>query len=152
MDKLRSTLGDPLERVRWRSKQNLDFAFLMSYCQPKGTFYVQLEDDILAKPYYISEMKKFALDKTANKEPWFVLDFCQLGFIGTRPINLKNISFSILLYSIFILFTGKMFKSAELPWLIQFFQMFYNDKPVDWLLDDLIYTKICNWEKNKVER
>ncbi|XP_065171770.1 alpha-1,3-mannosyl-glycoprotein 4-beta-N-acetylglucosaminyltransferase B-like [Atheta coriaria] len=125
MDKLRSTLGDPLERVRWRSKQNLDFAFLMSYCQPKGTFYVQLEDDILAKPYYISEMKKFALDKTANKEPWFVLDFCQLGFIG------------------------KMFKSAELPWLIQFFQMFYNDKPVDWLLDDLIYTKICNWEKNK---
>lgn len=45
---------------------------------------------------------------------------------------------------------GKMFKSAELPWLIQFFQMFYNDKPVDWLLDHLIYTKICNWEKNNV--
>lgn len=43
-----------------------------------------------------------------------------------------------------------MFKSAELPWLIQFFQMFYNDKPVDWLLDHLIYTKICNWEKNSV--
>ncbi|XP_017774951.1 PREDICTED: alpha-1,3-mannosyl-glycoprotein 4-beta-N-acetylglucosaminyltransferase B [Nicrophorus vespilloides] len=125
LDKLRKTLGDSHERVKWRSKQNLDFAFLMSYCQPKGTFYVQLEDDILAKPYYISEMKKFALEKTANKEPWFVLDFCQLGFIG------------------------KMFKSAELPWLIQFFQMFYNDKPVDWLLDDLIYTKICNTEKNK---
>lgn len=124
MDKLRITLGDSRERVRWRSKQNLDFAFLMSYSQPKGTFYAQLEDDILAKPYYITEMKKFAIEKTARKEPWFVLDFCQLGFIG------------------------KMFKSAELPWLIQFFQMFYNDKPVDWLLDHLISTKICNWEKN----
>lgn len=69
-------------------------------------------------------MKKFAIEKTARKEPWFVLDFCQLGFIG------------------------KMFKSAELPWLVQFFQMFYNDKPVDWLLDHLISTKTCNWEKN----
>ncbi|KAJ8922428.1 hypothetical protein NQ315_004374 [Exocentrus adspersus] len=124
LDKLRITLGDSPERVRWRSKQNLDFAFLMSYSQPKGTFYVQLEDDILAKPSYVAEMKKFAIEKIARKEPWFVLDFCQLGFIG------------------------KMFKSAELPWLIQFFQMFYNDKPVDWLLDHLIYTKICNWEKN----
>ncbi|XP_018572245.1 alpha-1,3-mannosyl-glycoprotein 4-beta-N-acetylglucosaminyltransferase B [Anoplophora glabripennis] len=123
-DKLRITLGDSPERVRWRSKQNLDFAFLMSYSQPKGTFYVQLEDDILARPSYVTEMKKFAIEKIARKEPWFVLDFCQLGFIG------------------------KMFKSAELPWLIQFFQMFYNDKPVDWLLDHLIYTKICNWEKN----
>ncbi|XP_055325807.1 alpha-1,3-mannosyl-glycoprotein 4-beta-N-acetylglucosaminyltransferase B-like [Sitodiplosis mosellana] len=70
-------------------------------------------------------MKNFALDKTVRKEPWFVLDFCQLGFIG------------------------KMFKSAELPWLITFFQMFYNDKPVDWLLEHLIYTKVCNWEKDQ---
>ncbi|XP_060521150.1 alpha-1,3-mannosyl-glycoprotein 4-beta-N-acetylglucosaminyltransferase B isoform X2 [Cylas formicarius] len=124
LDKLRITLGDPPERVRWRSKQNLDYAFLMAYSQPKGTFYVQLEDDILAKESYVSEMKKFAFDRTSRKENWFVLDFCQLGFIG------------------------KMFKSAELPWLIQFFQMFYNDKPVDWLLDNLIYTKLCNWEKN----
>lgn len=43
-----------------------------------------------------------------------------------------------------------MFKSAELPWLITFFQMFYNDKPVDWLLDHLLYTKVCNYEKNNV--
>ncbi|CAH1992959.1 unnamed protein product [Acanthoscelides obtectus] len=96
----------------------------MSYSQPKGTFYVQLEDDILAKPSYVTEMKKFAIEKIARKEPWFVLDFCQLGFIG------------------------KMFKSAELPYLVQFFQMFYNDKPVDWLLDHLISTKSCNWDKN----
>ncbi|XP_056637146.1 alpha-1,3-mannosyl-glycoprotein 4-beta-N-acetylglucosaminyltransferase B [Diorhabda sublineata] len=123
-DKLRITLGDSPERVKWRSKQNLDYAFLMAYCQTKGTFYVQLEDDILAKPSYMTIMKKFAIEKTANKQPWIVLDFCQLGFIG------------------------KLFKTAELPWLIQFFHMFFNDKPVDWLLDYLITTKICNWEKN----
>jgi hypothetical protein len=51
-----------------------------------------------------------------------------------------------------IIHIGKMFKSAELPWLITFFQMFYNDKPVDWLLEHLIYTKVCNWEKDMVRK
>ncbi|KAJ8877753.1 hypothetical protein PR048_022208 [Dryococelus australis] len=124
MDKLQQTLGDPPERVRWRTKQNLDFAFLMMYAQPKGTFYVQLEDDILAKKNFISTMKNYALMKTAEKSPWFVLEFCQLGFIG------------------------KMFKCAQLPWLIHFILMFYNDKPVDWLLDHLIFTKSCRLDKD----
>lgn len=81
-EKLRLTLSDPLERVRWRSKQCLDFAFLMMYSYPKGIFYVQLEDDILAKPNFLSTMKDVALKRTANNQEWFVLDFCQLGFIG----------------------------------------------------------------------
>jgi len=82
MENLRSTLGDSPERVRWRSKQNLDFAFLMMYSQPKATFYVQLEDDILAKKNFISTMKNYALQRISEKSPWFVLEFCQLGFIG----------------------------------------------------------------------
>lgn len=82
MDQLKQTLNDPPERVRWRSKQNLDFAFLMAYAQPKGTFYVQLEDDILTKRGFITIMKRFAYEKTLLKDSWFVLDFCQLGFIG----------------------------------------------------------------------
>lgn len=120
LSKLRDTLGDDHQRVVWRSKQNLDFAFLMSYAQTKGTFYVQLEDDILAKKNFITTMKSFALQKIGTKENWLVLDFCQLGFIG------------------------KLFKCVELPWLIQFFLMFHNDKPVDWLLDHLISTKVCS--------
>ncbi|XP_050471554.1 alpha-1,3-mannosyl-glycoprotein 4-beta-N-acetylglucosaminyltransferase B isoform X1 [Bombus huntii] len=124
LSKLHDTLGDDHQRVVWRSKQNLDFAFLMSYAQTKGTFYVQLEDDILAKKNFITTMKSFALQKIATKENWFVLDFCQLGFIG------------------------KLFKCAELPWLIQFFLMFHNDKPVDWLLDHLVSTKVCSLDKD----
>lgn len=38
----------------------------------------------------------------------------------------------------------------ELPWLIQFFLMFHNDKPVDWLLDHLISTKVCSLDKDNV--
>lgn len=31
------TLGDDLKRVHWRTKQNLDFAYLMLYARDKGT-------------------------------------------------------------------------------------------------------------------
>ncbi|XP_075163915.1 alpha-1,3-mannosyl-glycoprotein 4-beta-N-acetylglucosaminyltransferase a [Haematobia irritans] len=128
-DRLRITLNDSLERVKWRSKQNLDFAYLMAYAQTKGTFYVQLEDDILAKRHFITTMKKFAITKSAltkpDQPPWFLLDFCQLGFIG------------------------KMFKSAELPYLITYFQMFYNDKPVDWLLAYFMESKVCRNDQDQ---
>ncbi|XP_040564592.1 alpha-1,3-mannosyl-glycoprotein 4-beta-N-acetylglucosaminyltransferase B isoform X2 [Lepeophtheirus salmonis] len=124
MNSLRQTMGDDPERVQWRTKQNLDYAFLMMYAQWRGDFYVQLEDDILTKPGFLTAMKDFALDKTAAKEPWFVIDFCQLGFIG------------------------KMFKSSQLHILIQFFLMFYNDKPVDWLLENVIQTKVCKLDQD----
>ena len=82
MTTLRQTLGDPIERVRWRSKQNLDFAYLMMYSQPKATYYVQLEDDILTKPSYLTKMKRFAVKASLQKKEWLILDFCVLGFIG----------------------------------------------------------------------
>ena len=56
--------------------------------------------------------------------PRFVIDYCQLGFIG------------------------KLFKSTDLPTLIQFFLMFYNDKPVDWLLENVIQTMVCKLDQD----
>lgn len=40
----------------------------------------QLEDDIVAKPNYLSTMKNFALQQPS--EEWMILEFSQLGFIG----------------------------------------------------------------------
>lgn len=78
MSEITATLGDSVERTKWRTKQNLDFAYLMMYCQSKGTFYVQLEDDIVAKPHYTTKMINYALKQSHSKD-WFLLDFCQLG-------------------------------------------------------------------------
>ena len=75
---LPATLGDTVDRTRWRTKQNLDFAYLMMYCQPRGTYYVQLEDDVLSKPGFVSQMINFALKQSLTKD-WLLLDFCQLG-------------------------------------------------------------------------
>ncbi|NXC08041.1 MGT4B acetylglucosaminyltransferase, partial [Orthonyx spaldingii] len=121
LSNLKKTLGDSEERVRWRTKQNLDYSFLMLYAQPKGTFYLQLEDDIIAKPDYIESIKSFAAQQSQD---WMVLEFSQLGFIG------------------------KLFKSKDLPLIVDFFLMFYEDKPIDWLIDHLLWVKVCNPEKD----
>ncbi|XP_074865394.1 alpha-1,3-mannosyl-glycoprotein 4-beta-N-acetylglucosaminyltransferase B isoform X3 [Carettochelys insculpta] len=106
----------------WRTKQNLDYCFLMMYAQSKGVYYVQLEDDIVAKPNYLSTMKNFALQQPS--EEWMILEFSQLGFIG------------------------KMFKSLDLSLIVEFILMFYKDKPIDWLLDHILWVKVCNPEKD----
>ncbi|XP_074849381.1 alpha-1,3-mannosyl-glycoprotein 4-beta-N-acetylglucosaminyltransferase-like protein MGAT4D isoform X1 [Carettochelys insculpta] len=122
LSNLKEAFGDSKERVRWRTKQNLDYSFLMLYAQPKGTFYLQLEDDIVAKPQYIQKIKNFAL--TQPSDEWIILEFSQLGFIG------------------------KLFKTKDLPLIVEFFLMFYKDKPIDWLLDHLLWVKVCNPEKD----
>ncbi|KAM6999659.1 alpha-1,3-mannosyl-glycoprotein 4-beta-N-acetylglucosaminyltransferase B [Tautogolabrus adspersus] len=119
---LKETFGDSKDRVKWRTKQNLDFSFLMLYAQGKGTYYVQLEDDIVAKADYLRNMKTYA-NQEASKE-WLYLEFSQLGFIG------------------------KMFRTRDLPMISEFFLMFHRDKPIDWLLDHILWVKVCNPEKD----
>ncbi|KAI3356375.1 hypothetical protein L3Q82_017601 [Scortum barcoo] len=106
----------------WRTKQNLDYSFLMMYAVSKGVYYVQLEDDIVAKPNYFATMKNFALQ--LSSEDWMILEFSQLGFIG------------------------KMFQAPDLNLIVEFIFMFYKEKPIDWLLDHILWVKVCNPEKD----
>ncbi|XP_072118866.1 alpha-1,3-mannosyl-glycoprotein 4-beta-N-acetylglucosaminyltransferase A [Mobula birostris] len=119
---LKETFGDSKERVRWRTKQNLDYCFLMMYAQNKGIYYVQLEDDIVAKDHYFSTMKNFALQ--LSSEDWMILEFSQLGFIG------------------------KMFQAPDLNLIVEFILMFHKEKPIDWLLDHILWVKVCNPERD----
>ncbi|XP_053779717.1 alpha-1,3-mannosyl-glycoprotein 4-beta-N-acetylglucosaminyltransferase A isoform X2 [Desmodus rotundus] len=119
---LKETFGDSKERVRWRTKQNLDYCFLMMYAQEKGIYYIQLEDDIIAKQNYFNTIKNFALQ--LSSEEWMILEFSQLGFIG------------------------KMFQAPDLTLIVEFIFMFYKEKPIDWLLDHILWVKVCNPEKD----
>ncbi|XP_072440213.1 alpha-1,3-mannosyl-glycoprotein 4-beta-N-acetylglucosaminyltransferase B-like isoform X2 [Chiloscyllium punctatum] len=122
LSNLKETFGDTQQRVRWRTKQNLDYSFLMMYAQAKGVFYLQLEDDIIATPNYLQTMMNFAEQQPSDD--WLTLEFSQLGFIG------------------------KLFKSPDLTLVIEFIIMFYKDKPIDWLLDHILWVKVCNPEKD----
>lgn len=123
LDAVPLTFGDSRERVRWRTKQNLDFCFLMMYCQRKARFYIQLEDDIVATPEFAATIRTFALQQETNE--WLILEFSTLGFIG------------------------KLFRTSDLSLVVEFFLMFHKDKPVDWLLDHILWVKVCNPEKDQ---
>uniref|UniRef100_A0A0N5AIV6 Alpha-1,3-mannosyl-glycoprotein 4-beta-N-acetylglucosaminyltransferase A n=1 Tax=Syphacia muris TaxID=451379 RepID=A0A0N5AIV6_9BILA len=111
------TLGDSPERMYWRTKQNLDYLYLMLFCEPLGKYYLQLEDDIITKDGFITEiMHKAELFKS---HPWFLIEFSSLGFIG------------------------KLFRHADLKYLAQFIALLYRYKPVDWILDTVFYDRYC---------
>lgn len=41
-----------------------------------------------------------------------------------------------------------MFKSLDLSLIVESILVFYRDKPIDWLLDHILWVKVCNPEKN----
>uniref|UniRef100_A0A5S6QPP0 Uncharacterized protein n=1 Tax=Trichuris muris TaxID=70415 RepID=A0A5S6QPP0_TRIMR len=125
IDTMDGTFGDPPERTRWRTKQNLDYMYLMSYCRSHGLYYMQLEDDLVTKLNFLSNIK-FFIDKH-SVDRWFMLEFSTLGFIA------------------------KLFRCRSLPQLIQFIAMFYRDKPVDWLLSRLLQVRYCGLDKKPKE-
>lgn len=51
-DNVEQTLGDPANRVKWRSKEVVDAALLMFLCRHKAEYYVMVEDDIIAAKGY----------------------------------------------------------------------------------------------------
>ncbi|KAL3982610.1 N-Acetylglucosaminyltransferase-IV (GnT-IV) conserved region family protein [Acanthocheilonema viteae] len=116
------TFNDSAERMYWRTKQNLDYMYLMLYSQQRGKYYLQLEDDVLAKAGFVSRIKEF-IDRRITDD-WLMLEFSSLGFIG------------------------KLFRASDLTLLLQFIAMFHREKPVDWLLDLLFINRYCHPEKS----
>ena len=107
----------------WTCCQGLDFSFLMNYCEARGKYYLQLEDDVLTLSGYFTLMKEY-LDKleNRNKTDWLYIRFSRLGFIG------------------------KLFKVSDLKRMVHFILLFHKQKPVDWLLDYFLELSICNPE------
>ena len=105
---LLKTLNDTEERMFWRSKQVIDFAFLMQYCKSFSPYYLQLEDDVIATREYDVYMRRYMKEKEGTF--WFNLDFSNLGFIG------------------------KLYRSETLENQARFFRLFYTEMPVDLLM------------------
>lgn len=123
-EQLRQSFNDDFKRVKWRSKQNLDQIFLMTYSyflQPK--YYLMLEDDIVAAKGYLPTIYE---DAESKKDRNFVLiSYCQLGAIG------------------------KLIRRDLLPSLIKYFQLFWSDKPLDWLIFDYLRGRVCDMSKTQ---
>ncbi|KAI6176986.1 hypothetical protein M3Y97_00858100 [Aphelenchoides bicaudatus] len=120
---LAPTFNDSSSRMYWRTKQNLDYAYLMTFARiahMNSNFYIQLEDDVLATSGYVTQIINFV----SSKPNFFSCEFSQLGFIG------------------------KLFRVSNLHYLTNSILMFYKDKPVDWIVSDLFNSRFCSPEVN----
>ncbi|XP_048463305.1 alpha-1,3-mannosyl-glycoprotein 4-beta-N-acetylglucosaminyltransferase C-like [Rhincodon typus] len=106
---LKRNYNDPQERVQFRSKQNVDYAFLVNFCSELSDYYLMLEDDVFCAKNFLSSMKKFI--NLSKGSSWTTLTFSKLGYIG------------------------KLYHSVDLPKLARFLLMFYDEMPCDWLLE-----------------
>lgn len=127
-----SDLGDSPERVRWRSKQVLDAAWLMESCAPRGRWYLHLEDDVEAADGFVElifewlEKERAFGGPFARRTDWLMVSFAtpfRVRWDGRRipPRQYGG-------------FVGHLFRSAELPGLAGFLRANFAREPLDWLV------------------
>lgn len=107
---LKRNYNDPPNRVTFRSKQNVDYAFLINYSAGLSRYYLQLEDDVACASSFLTHIRRRTEEQEAKKSPWVVIEFSLLGYIG------------------------KLYKSADAPLLARFLFLFYQEMPCDWLM------------------
>ncbi|KAM4018619.1 alpha-1,6-mannosyl-glycoprotein 4-beta-N-acetylglucosaminyltransferase-like isoform 2-T4 [Anomaloglossus baeobatrachus] len=105
---LKRNYNDTPERVSFRSKQNVDYAFLVNFCANLTQYYLMLEDDVTCSKGFLTSIKKYVNENTS---PWTTIAFSNLGYIG------------------------KLYHNEDLPKLARFLLLFYDEMPCDWLLD-----------------
>ena len=110
MKNIKKNFGDTQQRVLWRAKQVLDFAFMFSYSKDISEYYIQIEDDVECADHFVDGIRNFVWDLKSQNQSWALLEFSVLGFIG------------------------KLVKSADLDRFTDFLLLFYEEEPVDWLI------------------
>ncbi|XP_068687196.1 alpha-1,6-mannosyl-glycoprotein 4-beta-N-acetylglucosaminyltransferase-like [Montipora foliosa] len=109
------TYNDGPERMYWRSKQSMDYVFMFYYSQGLSQYYLHLEDDVIAEPDYMRQIRDF-IDLKRNTS-WDVLEFSSWGFIG------------------------KLMEDKDLRTFGRFIALFYAEMPVDWLLSMYLHIR-----------
>ena len=109
LNNIKEKFHDSASRRMWRSKENVDNAFVMCYCKDFSRYYIHLEDDVKSSPSFLPK-----LEDLINEQPsthWPMLDVAVKGSIA------------------------KMFQSHDLENAAAFFYLMYDEMPLDWLMD-----------------
>ncbi|CAH0402112.1 unnamed protein product [Chilo suppressalis] len=124
IEDITATLGDSLKRTLWRAKHILDCVYVMAYGHTRGSFYLIMEDDVVAKNGYMTKMKQVIEYTSRYKPRWLILDFCQKlnGF-------------------------GKLLRSSDVGHFMKYLQLFYYNMPLDFLIESYLQDKACGISK-----
>lgn len=108
LEGLKRNFNDAEERVRFRSKQNVDYAFLLAFAANLSSYYLMIEDDVWSARSFLTSIRRALASQEGSN--WATLEFSKLGYIG------------------------KLYHSSDLPRLAHFLLLFYQEMPCDWLL------------------
>ncbi|KAL0851870.1 hypothetical protein ABMA28_000166 [Loxostege sticticalis] len=120
IETLPATFSDSAMRTRWRAKLVMDRVFLMAYGHTKGSFYLMMEDDFVAKKSYTKAVKSYISYCTQTKPDWLVIEFSH--YFGS---------------------VGKLFRSYDVRHFILYLQLFYYNKPLELLIENYLEDKAC---------
>jgi len=107
---LLKNLGESPKWLYWRSKQCLDVSLIMAYCADRSQYYLHLEDDVICTDHFYKKMMNDI--KHLTDEEWCAVKFCEIGFIGL------------------------LFQNTELNKLSTFIKCFFDEMPIDWLIEN----------------
>ncbi|XP_078361638.1 alpha-1,6-mannosyl-glycoprotein 4-beta-N-acetylglucosaminyltransferase-like isoform X2 [Oculina patagonica] len=107
LSNVKKKFGDNPQRIFWRSKQNIDFTYIMCYCHGLSQYYLHLEDDVRPAPSFYAKLRDFI---TSVEKPWPILDASFEGHVA------------------------KVYHGNDLENLATYFYLMYDEMPVDWLI------------------
>lgn len=108
LKKLKENFNGTTAYVAFHSKRNMDYAFLMNFATNHSDYFLMIEDDVKCVPGFVTQIAT-TVSAWENK-PWVTLEFSPLGF------------------------TGKLFRTKDLPCFVNFLLLFYQEMPCDCLL------------------
>ncbi|XP_077778948.1 alpha-1,3-mannosyl-glycoprotein 4-beta-N-acetylglucosaminyltransferase C-like [Podarcis muralis] len=103
------------KNIKYKSKQNVDYAYLVNFCANLSQYYLMLEDDTACATGFVSIIQSYV---RTMEESWTTIAFSRLGYIG------------------------KLYHSSDLTKLARFLLMFYDVIPADWLMTYFHKTKM----------
>lgn len=99
---------DIQEKALYRSKQNVDYAYLLNFCANLSLYYLMLEDDVVCANNFVLIIENYVQNELTS---WTTVAFSSLGYIG------------------------KLYHSSDLIKLARFLLMFYDQMPGSLLLE-----------------
>ena len=107
---IKKKFGDSHSRRYWRSKQNVDTAYVMCYCRLLSQYYLHLEDDVKSSPSFVPKLRDLV---KREKDVFLLVDVAVKGNVA------------------------KAYHSRDLENTASFFHLFYDEMPIDWLMGHL---------------
>ena len=109
LNNIKKKYGDSDTRRTWRSKENVDAAFVMCYCKDLSQYYIHLEDDMISSPSFFPKLENFI--ETQSVKPWLMID---------AAIKCSK---------------AKVFPTEHVENFASYIYVLYDESPIDWLMN-----------------